>query len=369
MKRRSLIALLLVFAMALVGCGNSAPKDGNDKKANGNKQGTEATKSDLKIGFVTDEGGVNDQSFNQGVKEGLDKAKGDFGVDIAYSESKDSNDYKPNFETMLDDGKDLIVGAGYKMGDTIIEEAKANPDVKFAIVDVDPTVDADGNKIEAPSNLVGIMFRAQEPSFLVGYIAGHTTKTDKVGFVGGVESNIIWGFDYGFRAGVDYAAKELGKKIDVMVQYAASFADSQKGKAIATTMFQNGADIVFHAAGGTGDGVIEAAKEMGEGKWAIGVDRDQIDAAPDNVLTSAMKNANVAVYNIVKDLAEGKEFPGGTTINLGLSDNGAVGIAPSSDKHVPAELIEKTKAIEEKIISGEITVPYNEETYKEYSAK
>lgn len=356
-KRNSLIALTLVMALGLVGCGKSAPN--NAANANeGNNATTEAAASDLKVGFVTDEGGINDQSFNQGVWEGLEKAQKDFGVSVEYLESKDANAYKPNLETLLDNEDDLIVGAGFKMGDAISEEAKANPDVKYAIVDVAPE--------DAPDNLLGIMFKQEEPSFLVGYIAGLTTETDKVGFVGGQESTIIWGFEYGYKAGVDYAAKELGKEIETKSQYIGGFSDVQKAKAIATQMYQQGCDVVFHAAGGGGDGVIEAAKE--QGKWAIGVDRDQYEMAPENVLTSAMKNANIAVHNLVKDLAEGKEFEGGTTISLGLKDEGAVGIAPTSDKNVKKEILDKMPEIEKKIVEEEIKVPYDKESYEEYKA-
>lgn len=368
MKRKSLIALLLVFAIVLTACGNKTTKENKAESGKANANASESNKeetkkSDLKVGFVTDEGGINDESFNQGVWEGLEQAKKDFGIDATYQESKDENDYKANFDTLLDDNKDLLVGAGYKMAGAIDEEAKANPDVKFAIVDVDPTNEG---TVEAPSNLVGLMFKAQEPSFMVGYIAAHMTKTDKVGFVGGQEGTIIWGFEYGYKAGVEYGAKELGKKIEILSQYVGNFSDAQKGKVIANTMYQNGADIVFQAAGGAGFGVIEAAKEQGEGIWAIGVDKDQYELAPDNVLTSAMKNANVAVHAIVKDMVDGKEFPGGKTLTFGLKDQGAVGISPTTNKHVPQEIIDKTEGLVDKIVSEEIKVPFNKETYQEY---
>lgn len=354
-KRNSLIALALVMAFGLVGCGNNTSNNGNAENNAGNSSATDA-ESSIKVGFVTDEGGVNDQSFNQGIWEGLTKAKDDFGIETEYIESKDSNAYKQNLESILDNESDVIFGAGFKMGDTIIEEAKANPDVKYAIVDVDPE--------GASDNLMGIMFKQEEPSFLVGYIAANTTKTDKVGFVGGQEGNIIWGFEYGYRAGVEYAAKELGKDIEIMSQYVGGFTDAQKGKAIATQMYQSGADVVFHAAGGAGDGVIEASKE--QDKWAIGVDKDQSYLAPEHVLTSAMKNANVAVYDVVRNLVENDEFKGGETVYLGLKDEGAVGIAPTSDKHVAPEILEKVKEVEQKIIDGEIVVPYNEETHTDW---
>ena len=368
----------LTLSLALTSCGGDKANDNKDdnakapaetsetaeNKAEENKDGEAETPTGetVKVTMVTDEGGVNDQSFNQGVWEGLQKAKDELGIKADYIESKDTKDYTPNLETFADQEKNLIVGAGFKMGGAISEAAQMYPETNYAIVDVDVTVDKDGNKIEAPTNLLGIMFRAQEPSFLVGYIAGMTTETNKVGFVGGQEGNIIWGFEYGYKAGVDYAAKEKGTDIEVLSQYVGDFSDAQKGKSITATMYQNGADVVFHAAGGAGEGVIEAAKEAD--KWVIGVDRDQSDRAPENVLTSAMKNGDVAVYQVVKDMQEGK-FEGGKTIELGLADGGAVGIAPTSDKNVKPEILKAVDEISEKIISGEIKVPYNEETYNQ----
>ena len=363
MKKKLTLLAVLLMAMTLVACGGGNKKEADNKAANATKEESTEAKTDVNVGFVTDEGGVNDQSFNQGVWEGLQKAQKELGIKAEYIESKDTKDYTPNLETFADQEKNIIVGAGYKMGGNVAEAAGMYPEINYAIVDVDVTVDGNGNKIEAPKNLLGIMFRAQEPSFLVGYIAGMTTETNKVGFVGGQESNIIWGFEYGYKAGVDYAAKERGTEIEVLSQYVGNFSDAQKGKSITATMYQNGADVVFHASGGAGEGVIEAAKEAG--KWAIGVDRDQSDRAPENVLTSAMKNADVAVYQVVKEMQEGK-FEGGRTIELGLADDGAVGIAPTSDKNVKPEVLKSVEEISKKIVSGEIKVPYNEETYNEY---
>lgn len=367
--KKTLLALILFIAVAMTACGgnkDNASKNTEKENANTNEASQEKSSDEkINVGFVTDEGGLNDQSFNQGVKEGIDKAVKDLGIESSYLESKQAADYVPNLETFVDQEKNLIVGAGFKMGDAITEAAQNYPEINYAIVDVDPT---NGGEKEAPSNLLGIMFRAQEPSFLVGYIAGMTSETNKVGFVGGQEGNIIWGFEYGYRAGVDYAAKEKGTKIEVMSQYVGGFTDAQKGKSIALTMYQNGADVVFHAAGGAGDGVIAAAKDASKDNktmWAIGVDKDQYEVGPDNVLTSAMKNADVAVYNVIKTMKEGK-FEGGKTIELGLADEGAVGIAPTSDKHVKKEILDKIPELTKKIISGDIKVPYNEETYKEY---
>lgn len=371
-KKTSLTAIILAGALLLVGCGG--PKDGGNKKnekanekAAGQEQKGEAAKSELKIGFVTDEGGINDQSFNQGVWEGIKKAEADFGVTTTFVESKTADEYAQNLETIADQNPDVVIAAGFKMADDVFAFAQNNPEIKVAVVDVDPTAMVkDGKPLTAPDNILGLMFKANEPSFLVGYIAGLTTETNKVGFVGGQESPLISAFDYGYRAGVAYAAHEKGTPVECSVQYVGNFSEAQKGKSIANTMFQNGADIVYHAAGGAGDGVINAAQE--QGKWAIGVDRDQNSLAPDNVLTSAMKNANVVVYNLIKDIVEKDNFEGGKTNVYGLKDEGAVGIAPTSDKNVKPEVLEKTKEIEKKIIDGEIVVPDSEETFNQFQA-
>ena len=309
----------------------------------------------LKVAMVTDTGGVEDQSFNQSAWEGLKEAEKDMKIVASYATSSQEADYVPNLEKLLDQENDLIWGIGYKMGDAIAEAAKANPEQKYAIVDF-------SYGEETPDNVVGVLFKAEQPSFLVGYIAARMTETDKVGFVGGMKGAIIDGFDYGYHAGVAYANKEKSTNVEVLRQYADSFSDTSKGKTIAKNMYRDGADIVFHAAGGVGDGVIEAAKE--QDKYAIGVDRDQSGLAPDNVITSAMKRVGNGMYNLVGELKEGN-FKGGETIVYGLKE-GAVGIAPTSDKLVPAEILEEVKGIEKEIIDGKIVVPFNEETYNEF---
>ena len=312
-----------------------------------------ASAGELSVGMITDVGGVNDQSFNQSAWEGLQRAEKELGVKVSYIESRQDADYGPNLETMLDAGTDLIWGIGFKMADAALEAANNNPDQKYAVIDFawDDT----------PKNLIGVVFKAEEASFLVGYIAAKMTTTGKVGFIGGMSFPVIWGFEYGFRAGVLYGNKD----VEILSQYAESFTDAAKGKSIANSMYQQGADIVFHAAGGVGDGLIEAAKE--QGKWAIGVDRDQNYLAPDNVLTSAMKRVDNAMFNISKELTEGV-WKGGQTVSYGLAEGG-VDIAPTSSMHVPADLLAEVEAVKARIISGEIVVPYSKETFAEFEAK
>jgi basic membrane protein A len=320
----------------------------------GCQKGEEAeAETPVKVGMVTDVGGVNDNSFNQSAWEGLQKAKSEVGVEVSYLESGQGSDYGPNMETMLDSGNDLIWAIGFLMADAVYEAATSNPDQHYAIIDF--------TWAEMPKNLVGVVFKAQEPSFLVGYIAGKMTQTGTVGFVGGIAGDVIDGFDYGYHAGVQYA----NPSVKVLRQYADSFTDAALGKSIANQMYLQGADIIFSAAGLVGDGVIEAAKE--QGKWAIGVDKDQSFLAPDNVLTSAMKRVDMAVFTVTKQEADGA-FPGGTTEVFSL-ENGGVGVAPTSSNHVPANILTEVSDLEKQIISGAIKVPFNAATYTEYGYK
>lgn len=305
--------------------------------------------ANLKVGMVTDVGGVNDQSFNQSAWEGLQKAKKELGIKASYQESKQDADYPTNLETLLDAKNDLIWGIGFKMADAILYQAKMNPNQKYAIIDY-----SYGNK--TPKNVVGVMFKAEEPSFLAGYVAAKMSKTGVIGFVGGMSVPIIHSFQYGFKAG----AKHANPKITVLEQYAESFTDAAKGKAIANQMYAKKADVVFHAAGAVGDGVIEASKE--QNKMAVGVDRDQNYLAPKNVITSSMKRVDNAIFNVVKDL-KGNKFFGGTTIEYGLKDGG-VALAPTTAKLVPATIMKEVDELQKQIVAGKIKIPA---TLKDYS--
>ncbi|MPM89677.1 Membrane lipoprotein TmpC [bioreactor metagenome] len=181
------------------------------------------------------------------------------------------------------------------------------------------------------------------------------TKTNEVGFIGGMEGVVISKFENGFKAGV----KDANEKAKISVQYANSFSDQALGKSIANQMIKNGVDVVFPAAGAVGTGAIESVKE--NGKMAIGVDRDQNSLAPDNVITSALKKVNVGVYDTVKELVDGK-LKGGEEKVYGLKEDG-VGIPESTSKLVDKEVLDYVNGIVEKIKSGEIKVPATKEEY------
>ncbi|MBN9648662.1 BMP family lipoprotein [Terrisporobacter sp.] len=323
-----LITVLIMTASSLVGCGGN--------KDNG------AKKEELKIAMVTSVGGVTDGSFNQSAWEGLQKAEKDLGIKASYIESKQEADYVTNLEQAVDNNNDLILATGFPMQQALLEAAKNYPEQKFAIVDVDYGE-------ETPDNVTCISFNEEQSGYVVGLVAGKMTKTNKVGFVGGMNNVVIKKFQVGYEAGV----KEANSNAKVLVQYVNSFADQAKGKSIANQMYNNNADILFACAGDSGLGVLECAKETG--KYAIGVDRDQNNIAPGNILTSAMKKVNEGVYTVVENLKDGK-LDGGKTLVFGLKEEG-IGLAASTDKNVPKDVIDYVNSKIEKIISGEIVVP------------
>ncbi len=359
-KMKKLIPILLSVSMvfglaACSGGAKPAPEatpaaEAAEENAGEAAEGEEAAprpETGLRIGMITDVGGVNDQSFNQSAWEGMLMAKEELGVEVSYTESKTDADYAPNIETMIDAGNDLILGVGFKMGDAIKEAAANYPDQQFAIIDYtyDPAL----------PNVTGILFKANEASFLVGLIAAKMSETGNVGFVNGMDSPTMNEFGYGYYAGVLTANPDA----KVFGQYADSFTDPAKGKAIANQMYADGCDIVYAAAGDTGNGVIEAAKE--KGKWAIGVDRDQNYLAPDNVMSSAMKRVDMAVYDMAKKLVDGN-LTGGETVVYGLESQG-VDIAPTSAQHVSQEVLDYVNEMKAKIIAGEIKVPINADEF------
>ena len=304
-----------------------------------------AADDEFKIGLITDVGGVNDGSFNQSAQEGLEKAGEELGVEVNYLESATDADYQPNMETFVDEDYDLIISVGYMLADATREAAEANPDTKFAIID--------DSSIDLP-NVTSLMFKAEQASYLVGYVAGLTTKTNNIGFVVGMTNETMNQFGYGYCAG----AIDANPDITVQQFNANSFADSATGKTMANTAITNGADIVFQAAGATGLGVIEACQEAGV--YAIGVDSDQSSIAPKTVLTSAMKRVDNAVYEAVQELIDGTLEGGVKTFDLAA---GGVDIAPSQDL-ISDDVIKAVDEVKEKIISGDVVIPDNKDDFE-----
>lgn len=301
----------------------------------------------FKIGMVTDVGGVNDGSFNQSAWEGLQRAAENFGCEVKYIESKGDADFVPNIESFLDEDYDLIICTGYVMADAVRDAAELNPDQKFAIVDDASNADLD--------NVTCMMFEQEQASYLVGLAAGYTTESNVVGFVVGQANETMNSFGYGYCAGVLDANPDA-----TILQYNAnSFGDASAGKTAVNTMVTKGADVVFHAAGGTGLGVIDGCKE--NGIWAIGVDSDQSPLAPETILTSALKRVDNACYDATKKAILGTLEGGVATYDLAA---GGVDIAPTTD-NLFKDVLEKIEDAKKDIIAGDLVVPKNQEEFEE----
>lgn len=342
------IASFLVVASIFAGCGSSTSSQGSSAKT-------------VKIGLSTDEGGLNDKSFNQAADTGIKKAVKEFGnINYKPIESKKADDYQPNLQALIDNGSDLVFGVGYQMADALQTIANKYPDKKFAIID--------NAYDKQPKNVESLIFKSQEGSFLMGVIAAKETKTNKIGFIGGKQGDLIDSFAAGYIAG----AKTINPSIDVKVVYADSYDDTAKGKELATTLYNDGYDIVYHAAGGVGIGVFQAAqaiKNSGKTVWAIGVDQDQAVTVPeykDVILSSMLKRVDTATYQVAKDLKDGK-FEGGKVKTFGLKEDG-VGYAPTTKDHVSKDILDVVDKYKKAIVDGKIVVPSKIEDAKKFVA-
>ena len=299
-----------------------------------------AEKATIKVGMVTDVGGVNDQSFNQTSWEGLQALSAeDPSIEVKYLESKTDADYQTNINTFIDEGYDLIICVGYMLANATREAAQDNPDQLFAIID-------DSSNADLP-NVACLMFAQEQASYLVGLVAGSVTQSKTVGYVQGMVSEQMNLFGIGYITGV----KEVCPDATVLQYNANNFGDIAGGNTAAKDMITKGADVIYHAAGGTGMGVINACDEAGI--WAIGVDTDQSPLAPEHVITSAMKRVDVASQDISKAVKAGTFTAG---IHMYDLSNGGVDLAPTRT-HIPEDVLKVVEDAKAKSIAGEKTVP------------
>jgi basic membrane protein A len=351
LRRSTRLAALLtagILALATAGCGDEDDEP-NDDATGSDTAG--APESDIKVGMAYDVGGRGDQSFNDSAAAGLDQAAEEFGIDSEESEAGDGEAETAREErlrTFADAGYDPIIAVGFAYAGSVGKVAAEYPDVHFAIID-------DASLVDVP-NVASLTFAEHEGSFLVGAAAALKSEAGHVGFVGGVQVPLIEKFQAGYEAG----AKAVNPDITVDVTYLtqapdfSGFADPAKGKTAADGMFQNGADIVYHAAGGSGGGVFEAAAEAGG--MAIGVDSDQYNTADpsvqDVILTSMLKNVNVAVYEYLSEVVGGT-FPAGETVY----DLSVDGVGYSTSGGFVDDIVGELDGYKQQIIDGEIEVP------------
>ncbi|GFZ26492.1 BMP family lipoprotein [Lactobacillus corticis] len=316
----SAAAVFLAAGMTLAACSGKKSSTASGSK----KKGT--------VALITDGNGVNDNSFNQSAWNGFlaygkehNLKRGNNGYQ--YFQSSSAADYDPNFTQAANAGFQTIFGVGYQLKDAVASAAKKYPKKNFAIID---------DVIKGQKNVVSANFKSEDASYLAGVAAAYTTKTNVVGFIGGAHGDIVDLFDAGFTQGVKDAAKAQGKKITILNQYIGNFSSTDKAKSIAQSMYAKKADIIFHAAGGAGNGLFQEAKNINQERtaankvWVIGVDVDQssLGSYKDKngkkanfTLTSVITGVNVAVKDISDRAYEGK-FPGGKNLIYGLKNNG-----------------------------------------------
>jgi basic membrane protein A and related proteins len=306
------------------------------------------------VGIVFDLGGRGDKSFNDGAYLGAERAEKELGVHVRFIEPGEGSDREAGLRLLAAEGMDLVVGIGFIFTDDLTQLAKEYPHTDFAGVDFSVATDSAGDVIMPPPNLAALKFREEQGSYLVGALAALKSKTGKVGFVGGMDSPLIQKFEVGYAAGV----KKVCPKCTVLSQYAGvtpeAFRNPGKGKEIALSQYQQGADVIFHASGSTGLGVFEAARQTG--KLAIGVDADQYNEAPGYVLTSMVKGVDNAVYDTIKRVKDGR-FKGGI-YEYGLAEGGVGYVYDANNaKLIPDSVRARVEQLKQQIISGQIKVP------------
>ncbi len=342
--------LLSVVLLGLAGCSSQSAGDSGNGQADSQAIGQPEK---LKVGIVFDSGGKNDKSFNASAWRGIERAQKEFGIEVKEVQSNSEKDYETNLSALADAGCKLIFSVGINTKTALEIVAPKYPDTKFAIID---------NTLDLP-NVRSLLFDEEQGSFLAGYLAGLMTKSNKLGFVGGQELDLIKKFFSGYAAGA-YTANPA---VEILPdKYTNDWNNADVAKTAAVALYTQGADIIYHAAGKAGMGVFNAAKESG--KYAIGVDSDQDEIYPGTILTSMIKHVDEAVYSTIKELNEGK-FTSGTKVydlvggGVGLSEmkftKDAIGQAN----------IDKIAQIAEKIKKGEIVVPKTKDELAAYRSK
>jgi len=352
-RLRRVLALLVAFALVVVfavGCSDTSTDDSDTDTT------TEEPLTDVKAAMVTDVGGLGDKSFNDLAYAGLQMAEEEYGVEIKVLESNEIADYEPNIEQLANAGYDVLFTVGFLMTDTTDKMAPTYPDNYFGGIDQFSEAPAD--------NQVGLLFKENEASYLAGILAGELTMMPEVhdslndantiAFIGGMDIPPVEKFEVGFIAG----ARSVNPDVEVIILYIGAFDDQAKGKELALTAIDQGADVVFAAAGQGGLGAITACNE--KDALFIGVDADQfetVDEAADVILTSAIKRVDQAVFLTIQDVIE-DNFTGAQNLEFGLAEDG-VGLAPyhNFEDVIPQEVKDTIDEAAAAVAAGEVTVP------------
>jgi basic membrane protein A and related proteins len=300
--------------------------------------------ADFKVGLVLDRGGRDDKSFNASAYEGASQAKEKLGIRLKYVEATDENSFEPLLRAFAQKDFDLIIGVGFAQKDAVAKIAAQFPDKHFAIVD---------SQVDLP-NVRSLMFEEHQGAFIVGAIAAMVSKTGKIGFVGGMDVPLIRRFQLGYEAG----AKQINPQVAVFSNFCGvtpeAWNNPPKAKELALAQYEQGADVIFAAAGASGAGVFDAAEEQKH--LAIGVDSNQDWAKPGIILTSMLKRVDLAVYSTIQEAQAGK-FTGGLK-RFGLADKGVdYSIDQYNEKILPESVRARADQLKADIIAGKIDVP------------
>jgi basic membrane protein A len=338
--------LHFIALLALLCCSLFVAACGSDEEepAKGGSTAAEETPAEktIKVGLVTDIGGLNDRSFNQLANEGLERAKAELGAETRVLISKANSDYVPNLSTLAQQQFDLVIGVGFLMAEAMNTVAPKFPNTNFAIIDVDAT-----GLESKPTNVSGALFKENEAGYLVGYMTGLYLKDEGGGTASSVGGQKIPPVD-AYIAGYQFGVKAANPDAKVVNGYSQKFDDPAPCKELALDHIAQGAKVVFQVAGGCGLGALDAAKE--KGAQGIGVDADQ-GYLGDHMMTSALKKVDVAVYDEIKAVQDGS-FKGGDNRIFDVK-GGGVGIGETNE--VGAKYADAIAAEQEKIASGELT--------------
>jgi basic membrane protein A len=303
----------------------------------------EAGEQKVKVGIVFDIGGKDDRSFNAAANVGVVRAKQDFPIILRDVEPGDPTSIEPAQRAFAQYGYNLVIGVGFAQGPILVEVAKDYPQLHFVLIDA----------VADSPNVASLLFKEHEGSFLVGMIAAYTNKTGVIGFVGGMDIPLIHRFQTGYEEGARYVKPNIRVLNNYVGITDAAWNNPGKGRELANSQYEQGADVIFQAAGNSGLGVFDAAE--GYKKFAIGVDANQNWVKPGFILTSMLKRIDNAVYSIVQDEVEGK-FKGGVHV-YGLENDGVGYAVDEYNKHlIPDWVIEKVEQAKKDIISGKIKV-------------
>ena len=338
MKRWTALGLMLAVLVLAAGCG---PEERSLEP--------NAAKEPLALGLLVCTGQVEDGQYNELLLEGL-KSLGQ--PVLVSAQEQDDSTIEERLTQLIADGAEFIWGSEAAAVKVILPQAAAHPELYFAVHDAEQS--------DLPDNVFTVSYRSWEGAFLAGYAAAMMTETNKVGMLGGRDEAVIWQFEIGYNAGVQYAAKALGKTIEVYTIYVGAYDEADMGQQLAGIMYHDDCDVLFQAAGVSGLGAIKEAQA--QNKYIIGVDQDQSALAPEQMLLSVTKGISTTAAELTKRALAG-DFPAGEHLNYGLAEGG-VDIAVTDN--IPPTLQEQLSALKKQIIDGQLAVPYDQASYEAF---